>query len=133
MRIIEKPWGVTRRIECTGVWHASIRAGGRSSCHLHPRQDNRFYVVSGTLIVSFGDGLASTPVLHAGNGLTVPAGVQHQFVAVTDVELIEVYEPLLDVPNGFEIERLDDENIRSHTCTAELDAITPQGASADIR
>lgn len=43
--------------------------------HLHPDSDETFYVVEGTLAVDFDDG---TVDLHAGQLLTVPAGVRHR-------------------------------------------------------
>jgi mannose-6-phosphate isomerase-like protein (cupin superfamily) len=43
--------------------------------HLHPDSDETFYVVEGALAVDFDDGSVD---LHAGQLLTVPAGVRHR-------------------------------------------------------
>lgn len=90
--VIEKPWGVTRCIHRSAtceVWHASIRAGGKSSVHCHEHKANDFYIVSGTLRI--GDGMIGGVELEAGRVYSIPPGSWHQFHALTPVELVETY------------------------------------------
>lgn len=95
---IDKPWGTTRRIcqrEGFELWHASIKAGGRSTdgkLHRHNRHCNELYVVSGVIQVWFADGTVT--VLDGGQNLWIAAGVWHRFNAITGVELIETYYPM---------------------------------------
>lgn len=111
----DKSWGVTRKVfedQTHSIWHASPKAGGFSSRHRHHKMPNKFYVVSGTLLVevyatkpSVGDGPLHTVTLTAGQEATVVEGVWHRFVAKTDVELIEIYWAHLK--EGGDIERVD--------------------------
>lgn len=95
-------WGTTSALFQRPVFSIhllNIKAGGYSSEHKHLRKMNHFYVVSGELeIRQWPDGGAICPdepdrtVLRAGDSLTVPVGVWHQFRAVTDCVCLEVYE-----------------------------------------
>lgn len=93
-----KPWGVTRCINISGceeLWHASVLRGGYSSRHYHRDKMNKFYVVSGTLLVNIYDDPAEEPsatiLLASGTSYGVPSEVWHSFLAVQDVEMIEHY------------------------------------------
>jgi len=92
MQAVVKPWGKTRLLHLsavTEVWHASIKAGGRSSWHRHERKHNAFHVVSGELRVHAEPD--SCYHAQAGQSVVILAGRRHQFEAISDVELIETY------------------------------------------
>lgn len=108
-----KPWGETRcvhRDQTHEIWHATINKGGFSSRHSHERKVNLFYVVTGTLRVHvFHSPISTIPSstfeLKRGEQITVEDGTWHQFEAVTDVELCEVYWVYL---KGEDINRADE-------------------------
>lgn len=90
MQVIEKPWGVARRIVADDnceVWHCSIKAGGKSSVHRH-NCHNYFHVLSGRLAVTISGKLH---IVTSGKGVVAAMGLWHSFDAKTDVELIEIY------------------------------------------
>jgi len=92
-----KFWGTNRCIYSENnfeVHHAQIVEGGFSSKHHHVHKVNNFYIVSGTLKVILFDKDGKevhTVVLGTNTNFSVPAGVEHKFEAVTDVDLIEIY------------------------------------------
>lgn len=101
MNVQGKVWGTTAALIERPVFSIhllDIRAGGYSSEHRHERKLNHFYVITGTLEIRqwpANGHAAETPdvtVLNAGDSMTVPIGVWHQFHAVTDCVCLETYE-----------------------------------------
>lgn len=102
-----KPWGRALHVNGMGPVRAGtdqvdvcwINAGMGSSVHRHRRKTNLFIVMSGDLdLRTFGDGGAprdacDTFRLPVGQIVQIGPDVWHQFVAVTDVQLVEVYLP----------------------------------------
>lgn len=75
-----------------------INAGGYSSEHRHERKLNHFYVIRGTLEIRQwppnlqGVWPPDVTVLNAGDSMTVPIGVWHQFHAPVECVCLETYE-----------------------------------------
>lgn len=116
--VLSKLWGTNRCIFADvnlEVHHAHILKGGYSSRHHHKIKANDFYVLEGSLrvLVYNNDGsVASTVVLDAGMQFAIPAGVEHRFEAITDVELIETYWTSLDPSD---IVRADEGGLKPNT------------------
>lgn len=64
--------------------------------HAHEREDELFYVVSGSLEIEFRD---RTVTLHAGEMQVVPRGVEHRPVAREEVTLL-LFEPMETLNTG---------------------------------
>jgi len=64
--------------------------------HRHAEEDELFYVLSGILNIEFRD---RTIVLHPGEMLVVPAGVEHRPVASEEVSVL-LFEPAGTVNTG---------------------------------
>jgi len=93
---VKKPWGKTYcafRDATHEVWYAEIRKGGFSSEHYHLAKTNEFYVMRGTLLVHVWDQSKriTTHTLTEGCVLSVEPFTMHQFEALTNVKLMEVY------------------------------------------
>ena len=74
-----------------GVDRLIIQSGGYSSKHKHVHKNNRFYVLTGCLIVKqWLDGLMDETVLIADQSITIPAGIYHQFLSPNGCEAIEI-------------------------------------------
>lgn len=93
-----KVWGQTTALLERPVFSIhllEIRAGGYSSEHKHFRKVNHFYVISGELEIRQwmnGSRDPDSTILSAGDSITVPVGVWHQFNAITDCLCLETYE-----------------------------------------
>jgi mannose-6-phosphate isomerase-like protein (cupin superfamily) len=89
--IITKVWGCFKRLLSQNgveVDRLEIAAGGYSSIHLHVGKWNRFFVESGELQLSaYGEAF----VLKTGQSYTIPPGVRHQFKALTNCVVYEMY------------------------------------------
>lgn len=96
-----KPWGLvtasglTPKTETT---ENTVYRRGYCSIHYHNTKDNLFWVHKGTLIVRWWpDGVKHLPhlacerVLNANDTIVMSVGIVHQFEAVSDVEMTEVY------------------------------------------
>lgn len=108
---IIKSWGETTPLvdePYHDEWHAVAVRGGYSSRHYHPHKANEFRVISGVLRIEewYSDKPTGRPVvtteIRAGGRYRVNKNVWHRFVAVTAVEMTEVYThdagvPLLDI------------------------------------
>lgn len=104
--IEQKIWGTTEDIYSDDkLLIARIRVvkGGYCSIHYHQYRDNLFVVHAGTLLVHIFDGLPKTVRVNAGEQIRVPAGIAHQFDAVTAVQCDEIYTPIA----GAAIDKLD--------------------------
>jgi uncharacterized RmlC-like cupin family protein len=60
-----------------------IPPGGRAKAHLHAGHESVIYVVSGTVVTWYGEGLTERAVTDAGDFLYLPAGVPHLPVNVS--------------------------------------------------
>src|SRR5256885_14409164 len=64
-----------------GLLEVTVRAGEGSPWHVHPDEDEWFYVLEGEFTVYVGEMRLSLP---AGSFAFGPRGVPHTFMAVTD-------------------------------------------------
>lgn len=97
-----KIWGKTQLVFATDtveVHTLSILKGGYSSRHSHQKW-NRFQVISGRLIVRMfhdnGEDMVDETTLTAGQITDVPPGVRHEFEALENCAVIEIYWVSLD-------------------------------------
>ncbi|NUQ65975.1 MAG: cupin domain-containing protein [Pirellulales bacterium] len=95
-----KRWGFSLPLfqndEIEVVWIRAWR-GGYSSRHYHRKKDNVFLVTKGRLlIVSYGPQGPMKEILEPGAVLSVPAGVDHRFVALDDAVAYEIYRATTD-------------------------------------
>ncbi len=93
-----KAWGETRMLfsnHAMEMHRIDARAGGFSSVHLHQHKHNGFYVERGELLVKVWQpsGTLDETRLAPGDTMSVPPGVKHQFVALTDAVAFEAYWP----------------------------------------
>ncbi len=77
-----------------------VKAGHCCSVHRHEHKWNGFYVERGELLVKVWQpsGTLDETLLGPGDTLRVPAGVEHQFVGLTDCLAFETYslDPLTE-------------------------------------
>lgn len=113
---IGKVWGWTKALfqsDTTEVQVLQVEAGYVCSEHRHAHKNNLFYVIRGRIkVVTWKDGLRDESVLEEGEMTVVKAGDWHQFEAVTNSQLIELYWATLDP---------DDIERRSHGGRVEKD------------
>ena len=97
---IGKVWGWTKALfqsETTEVQILQAEAGHVCSEHEHAAKNNLFYVIRGRLRVTvWKDGLKDSTVLEEGESTVVRAGVKHQFEAIVNTQLLEIYWVSLD-------------------------------------
>ena len=92
-----KVWGETTRLfsdQRVEVHYLSINQNGYCSEHKHAWKTNLFYVIEGELLIRFwrkGNRIDET-ILKAGESMIIPTHVWHQFIGLTDVKCIEIYE-----------------------------------------
>jgi len=101
-----KLWGETQLVFCyNGVecHNLSIVKSGYCSIHKHESKWNRFLVISGMLEVNQWSinttNMSSPPdktVLEAGEICDVPPGIFHQFKALYESQVMEMYWTVLD-------------------------------------
>ncbi len=98
-----KLWGETVMpfaFNSTEVWVLRIEEGGYCSNHSHQSKWNRFYVVTGELIVTeySDDGKTERDKTRIGPGemTDVPPGVRHTFEAMAETVAMEFYWVPLD-------------------------------------
>jgi mannose-6-phosphate isomerase-like protein (cupin superfamily) len=96
-----KVWGTTTTLFASpffSVHLLRIDAGGFCSEHRHERKLNHFSVLAGTLSIhqwpggDIGQDQPDRTALRAGDGLTIPVGVWHQFHAIEPTLCLEIYE-----------------------------------------
>lgn len=87
-----------RVIASLGSGHVvrAARVKGTFPRHSHDRQDEFFLVVSGHLTIDFAE---ETVTLGVGEGLLVPAGVEHAPSSVDGAEIL-LFEPESTIPTG---------------------------------
>ena len=92
-----KAWGETTLLfndQRVSLHYLSIYKGGYSSEHKHSNKTNLFYVIEGELLIRFwrkGEQIDET-ILKAGESMTIPTFIWHQFQALTDCKCLEIYE-----------------------------------------
>jgi cupin superfamily acireductone dioxygenase involved in methionine salvage len=96
-----KIWGHTQLVYCFNSMEAhsiDVMAGGFCSRHLHYTKWNRFYVISGELIIRIfdGDGVVDETTIGPGQISDVPPGIRHEFEATTETHAMEFYWTELD-------------------------------------
>lgn len=94
--ITQKKWGINTQIFCNDtveVYLAEINKKGYSSKHFHQNKYNVFHLQSGLLIVKIwhDEENWSEVYLHEGERIVVPPNTWHQFLAIKDSKLIEIY------------------------------------------
>lgn len=103
----EKNWGITRKVykgPVNELHHLSIKQGGYSSEHRHPKH-NLFYVLSGLLEISIWrneegeEKLIDVTKLGPEEVSAVPPGFWHKFRALEDTECMELYYTILQIPD----------------------------------
>jgi len=97
-----KVWGKTKCLFSNGTSEFHIInavKGGYCSKHKHLSKHNRFFVLSGQLeIITYTQTGEDKVVIGPGEFTDVPPAVFHKFVALTDVECLEIY--WIDTING---------------------------------
>ena len=95
-----KVWGWTKPIFLQNnveIHHISAKKGWQCSSHEHVFKFNLFYVLTGRLLVrTTKDGLNDETILDPGEMTAIKPGDRHQFEALTDCEVLEVYWVELD-------------------------------------
>jgi mannose-6-phosphate isomerase-like protein (cupin superfamily) len=99
-----KVWGETSPLfshNNVELHYAKINKGGYCSKHCHKHKSNRFIVLSGALKVTIwneycDETLEDVSILGAGEECTVPPGKYHQFEALENCVILEVYWVDLD-------------------------------------
>ncbi len=92
-----KAWGETTLLfndQRVSLHFLNINKGGYSSEHKHSNKTNLFYVIEGELLIRFwrkGNQIDET-ILKAGESMTIPTYIWHQFQALTDCKCLEIYE-----------------------------------------
>lgn len=93
-----KAWGQTSllyRAPHLQVHLLEIDAGGFCSEHRHTRKVNTFHIIRGRLEVRIWPSSLAQPdttELEAGESMTIPVGVYHQFKAIENTTCLEIYE-----------------------------------------
>jgi mannose-6-phosphate isomerase-like protein (cupin superfamily) len=129
--IYGKIWGSTEPLLVTPfieVHRIFIEAGTHCSTHKHEYKHNMFYVVEGQLeihVTKEDYDLEDVTELYDGQYTTVRPGEYHKFVAVTDVEALEIYYP---EPLSADIIRKDVGGFAETANTVvNLETVTPYG------
>jgi len=99
MRIQGKIWGQTSPLfnrHNVEVHYCKIRKGGYCSIHRHKHKFNQFIVLNGKLKVKiwkdYGtETLEDACILSDTNECIVPPNDYHQFIALEDCEILEIY------------------------------------------
>jgi mannose-6-phosphate isomerase len=115
---VDKPWGYELRWAITERYLGKIihvDAGHSLSLQYHVQKDESIYVLRGALDLVLEDdaGELQTHRLEPGMSARVRPGRRHRFVAVDDVDIIEVSSPEID-----DVVRLEDAYGRAGTSEA---------------
>ena len=115
---VDKPWGHELRWAITDRYLGKlihVDAGHALSLQYHVQKDETILVLSGLLDLVLEDdaGELVTHRLGAGMSARVHPGRRHRFVAVEDVDLVEVSSPEID-----DVVRLEDRYGRAGTAEA---------------
>jgi uncharacterized RmlC-like cupin family protein len=63
-----------------------IPPGGRAKAHLHADHETGIYILSGTAIMLYGEGLREQITTEAGDYVYIPAGVPHLPINPSETE-----------------------------------------------
>ena len=112
---VDKPWGHELRWAVTDRYLGKVihvDRGHRLSLQYHERKDESILVLRGALDLVLEDeaGELRTHRLTAGESARVPPGRRHRFIAVDDVDLVEVSSPEID-----DVVRVEDDYGREGT------------------
>ena len=66
--------------------HVTIPPGGRAKAHLHANHESAIYVLSGEVVVWWGDGLRQRLAGGAGDFIYIPANVPHAPINLSQSE-----------------------------------------------
>lgn len=105
-----EPWQPKIVGELNGQYVKVVKFEGEFVWHHHEKEDELFLVLKGRLIMKLRD---REIVLHPGEFLIVPRGVEHKPVADGDVEVV-LFEPASTLNTG---------NVRNERTLEELDRI----------
>ncbi len=106
---VDKPWGHELRWAITDRYLGKVihvDAGHRLSLQYHEQKAESVLVLSGTLDLLLEDEAGELRVhrMTAGESADIPVGRRHRFIAVEDVDLLEVSSPEID-----DVVRLEDD------------------------
>jgi mannose-6-phosphate isomerase-like protein (cupin superfamily) len=90
------PWSPQIIAELNGQQVKLVKALGEFPWHHHEQEDELFYVVKGSFRMDFRD---HAVVLHEGEMIVVPRGVEHRPVAEKECSLL-LFEPASTVNTG---------------------------------
>ncbi len=115
---IDKPWGYELRWAINDRYLGKmihVNAGHKLSLQYHVEKDESIFVQAGVLdlVLENASGETETHRLTAGMSARVRPGRRHRFVAVEDVDIIEVSSPEID-----DVVRLEDDYGRQGTSQA---------------
>ena len=115
---IDKPWGYELRWAITDRYLGKVihvDAGRKLSLQYHVQKDEAILVLRGELDLVLEDGEGELVTHRMGEGMSarVRPGRRHRFVAVTDVDLVEVSSPEID-----DVVRISDDYGRAGTSEA---------------
>ncbi|HEV7468130.1 MAG TPA: cupin domain-containing protein [Candidatus Dormibacteraeota bacterium] len=115
---VDKPWGYELRWAITDRYLGKVihvDAGHALSLQYHVQKDEAILVLRGELDLVLEDGEGELVTHRMGEGMSarVRPGRRHRFVAVTDVDLVEVSSPEID-----DVVRLSDDYGRAGTSEA---------------
>ena len=100
MTRVEKPWGYELIFAHTQRYAGKIlfvRKGARLSHQYHRMKEEHFYIQSGTIEVTLGDGETERVLtMHPGDKLHIPPGTRHRVRGIEDTLIFEVSSPELD-------------------------------------
>ncbi|WP_221090313.1 cupin domain-containing protein [Deinococcus aquaedulcis] len=109
--LFSEHWSPKVVAELNGQQVKLAKISGEFQWHHHEHEDELFFVVRGTLRLKFRDGDA---VLHEGDLLVVPRGVEHLPVAETEETWIMMFEPASTLNTG---------NVTSERTVAQLERL----------
>ena len=115
---VDKPWGYELRWAITDRYLGKVihvDAGRKLSLQYHVQKDEAILVLRGELDLVLEDAEGELVTHRMGEGMSarVRPGRRHRFVAVTDVDLVEVSSPEID-----DVVRLSDDYGRAGTSEA---------------
>jgi oxalate decarboxylase/phosphoglucose isomerase-like protein (cupin superfamily) len=115
---VDKPWGYELRWAITDRYLGKVihvDAGRKLSLQYHVQKDEAILVLRGELDLVLEDGEGELVTHRMGEGMSarVRPGRRHRFVAVSDVDLVEVSSPEID-----DVVRLSDDYGRAGTSEA---------------
>ncbi len=111
------PWSPRVAAELNGQQVKLVKFQGAFDWHFHEHEDELFLVHRGSFVMEFRD---KKVVLHEGELLVVPRGVEHRPVAEREVEVL-LFEPATTLNTG---------NVRNDRTIVELKRINGEGREA---